>query len=544
MSIESDLRKEVRKKYEKEKLKNIKDYKEWLLSIAEKAGLTGEDYSFLSLLNELLKQIEFIDNIHTQEEFSDTDTLSRFMTYLESHGEKNADISNMATKLSDFWEKETKTELEDHDFQKSFSKNFAAFDQKIKNAYIAHTKFEKLLNDGAEQKERYYSFFQLNEKEDALTQVITFNESVMEELIRNSDLVKTHIIQQGNNKYSLSLGLSGTTTDIIDEIKRINQLRGEVEQLNFFEGIYREDIGQQVGLEELQRDFTDLFAATQGSQRRLITTSGASLKGNRITELLFNKSAIDAVNRGEAYQFYLDQVSSLVGMDVTYKNGGGTSVKTLGKSGVIQLMAHGSMKSVDRLFYNKTGRERIDRSGNIMKGTKSLDYMIEKGMKLSPKVLRERNKIIDEATLAAKKEFSDQISLIKQGLSAEESQGLGFSLSDFISDNTRSKLSQLDDDDFINQYKALTGHDIFGQYAAELNSKQFTITSLLSAAKGRQNQSKEMTSKKALSSILEEVRQINQQFNAQAEQEINKTADQLLGEQQAALESIGLVMVV
>ena len=550
MSIFSDISNILSKKFPKEAKNVMDDYREWILNLAINAGLTNKKYDFTQLLADLIEKIEFLDTRKNYKqgiiEYSDNDTLSRFMTYLESKKEKNQDIINMVAQLSEDWEQNNTKALLDHDFTKSFLSEYKQFENKMKQAYQAHEKFEQLYReDSGDKKEKYYSFFQLNDKEDKILNAITFNEKTMNLLLTQTDLIKMHIIQQGNGKYSLSLGIEGSVDDIITQIQQLQQTK-KGSHAFYEEGIYRDGSKDLIDVEKLNTEFGKLINATSGENRTLISSSGDSLKGNRLTELLFNQEAISDISAGKAFQYYLDQVSSLVGLDVNYAEGGGVSVKTFGSSGIIQLMAHGSMNSVADLFLYGQGRKI--KIPNTNRTQNALTYRIEKAMSEKYKDPNLRTKIITDATLEAKKMFSDRLFRISEALDSEvydkNYKFNQFSMKDFIGDSTLSTLKGKDDDAFVKFFNQTTGNDLFRSFAAELDSDKYSIAGLLNAAKIRLTQGKvqdtdiSKMNREALFGVLTDIRRINEEMNEKAGQIAEKEFDKILRDELSGIEGL------
>jgi len=72
--------------------------------------------------------------------------------------------------------------------------------------------------------------------------------------------------------------------------------------------------------------------------RRLFNArTGEKLKGNRITEMLYDEDVISQIAKGKNYQKYLDQLSSIAGSDIM-DNGHEISVKTFSATGRGQMM--------------------------------------------------------------------------------------------------------------------------------------------------------------------------------------------------------------
>lgn len=403
MSLQSDIKKKLKEKYYKEKNNAKYDYKKWLINIATSAGITKDDYNFLDIFNQLIEASRFLDSLQDLEKFSDQNaTLSKFISnlqknlnpeldkYKSSIGEQQLQAAfiqyqkkhpNLAQSLSSIWETPTSFSLTQYD------QIFKQAESAMKQAYIKHTKFEQLLNSELHNEknpnQRYYSFFKLDQTGKELEDVVTVSSKLMDQIIEKTELVHLRVIPQSKEKaksiadykYSLSLGIdsSDIITDIMNAAKQVGIT--ETDGKNLVKGIFREEQGKLVHVkvdDKFKTEYRTLYNASQGEDRTLISQTGGQLSPNRLTEVLFNKDAINNINIGNGFMHVEDQLSSLVGFDASYSTGGGTSVKTFGAGNTsIQLMANSSVKSMTNMFLSMNPLAFLDNDNFFNKLSKT-----------------------------------------------------------------------------------------------------------------------------------------------------------------------------
>lgn len=282
-----------------------------------------------------------------------------------------------------------------------------------------------------------------------LSTVLTLNETAMNKALEN----------RVNFSLKFTRDSSGALTDIAfgfssrnrDEIRKdLLALNGN-ENGTVIEGIRRyQKNGQSkiISVKELQDAYSIMKNASSDDPmtRRLFNArTGEKLKGNRITEMLYDEDVIDQIANGNNYQKYLDQLSSIAGSDIM-DNGHEISVKTFSATGRGQMMTGTLFKQVAETFSN----------------AKSIRGAVTQAIQNNYKLMQDiRTKGVSEDVAIKKRQLSIYVSQVKEvAKQIKNKDWEALFMQEYGKDAI--ELLALDDEEFISQF-----NEVFGDYEVE-----------------------------------------------------------------------------
>lgn len=289
------------------------------------------------------------------------------------------------------------------------------------------------------------------QKDAILSTVLTLNENAMNKALENRANFSLSFTRNKNGKLiDVVFGFSERNREDIkkDLLNLNNNENGSV-----IEGIRRYQKNGHVkiiSVSDLQTAYINMKNASSDdpATRRLFNArTGEALKGNRITELLYDESIIDQIANGGNYQKYLDQLSSVGGSDIM-DNGHEISVKTFSATGRGQMMTGTLFKQMATKFQDN----------NSIKN--AVTQAIQGNYKLSEDM---RSKGVSEEVALKKRKLSiyvTQVKNIAKNIKNKSWEQL------FIESygQEAEELLKLDDHQFITKYD-----EVFDGYELEEN---------------------------------------------------------------------------